>query len=110
MLTIRFQRTGRKNDPSFRIVVGEHARHPKSEKHLASLGSYHPKTKDSIIDAEAVKHWLSKGAQASGTVHNLFVTKGIIDGKKVNVRSTRKAPPTEVAVEVASQPETPAVQ
>lgn len=95
MLTIRFQRTGRKNDPSFRIVVGEHARHPKSEKHLVSVGSYHPKTKNSIIDTDAVKLWISKGAQPSGTVNNLLVAKGIIDGKKTNVRGTKVAPKKE---------------
>lgn len=109
MLTIRFQRTGRKNDPSFRIVVGEHARHPKSEKHLASLGSYHPKTKASVIDAEAVTHWLSVGARASGTVHNLLVSKGIIDGTKVNVRGAKvEAVPAETP-SASEVPETPVV-
>jgi small subunit ribosomal protein S16 len=107
MLTIRFQRTGRKNAPSFRIIVGEHARHPKSEKHLVTVGSYHPKTKDSIIDADAVKHWLSKGAQPSGTVRNLLVTKGIIDGVKVNVRGA-KVPPPPAATEGHGAPQTEA--
>jgi small subunit ribosomal protein S16 len=85
MLTIRFQRTGRKNDPSFRIVVGEKIYSPKSGKHLMHLGSYNPKTKATVIDAEAVKEWMGKGAQLSGNVHNLFVTKGVIQGKKINV-------------------------
>ncbi|MEK9176917.1 MAG: 30S ribosomal protein S16, partial [Patescibacteria group bacterium] len=53
------------------------------------VGSYNPKTKHTIIDAEAVKGWLSKGAKASGTVHNLLVTKGVIEGKKVNVLQKR---------------------
>jgi len=85
MLMIRLQRTGRKNDPSFRIVVGEKIYSPKSGKHLMHLGSYNPKTKATVIDAEAVKEWMSKGAQLSGTVNNLFITKGVIQGKKVNV-------------------------
>jgi len=85
MLKIRFQRTGRKNDPSFRIVVGEHTKHPKSGSHAETVGSYHPKTKEAIIDAEAIKGWIAKGAQASGTVHNLLISKGIIEGKKINV-------------------------
>lgn len=85
MLKIRFQRTGRKNDPSFRIVVLEHTSSPKAGKNVEQVGSYHPKTKHTVIDAEAVKKWLSHGAKASGTVHNLLISKGIIEGKKVNV-------------------------
>jgi len=85
MLKIRFQRTGRKNDPSFRIVVGEHTKHPKSGSHAETLGSYHPKTKETIINAEAAKSWIAKGAQLSGTINNLFISKGIIEGKKINV-------------------------
>ena len=85
MLAIRFQRTGRTNDPAFRIVVSEKARSPKGGKPLAVVGSYNPKTKHTIIDAEAATHWISKGAQLSGTVNNLFITKGVIEGKKVNV-------------------------
>lgn len=85
MLKIRFQRTGRRNDPAFRIVVGEHTRHPKSGSHAEILGSYHPKTKDFTVDEESVKSWMEKGAKPSPTVHNLFVSKGIIEGEKINV-------------------------
>jgi small subunit ribosomal protein S16 len=89
MLAIRFQRTGRKNDPSFRIIVSEKARSPKAGNPLEVVGSYNPKTKHTIIDDAAVKGWLAKGAKASGTVHNLLVTKGVITGKKVNVLQKR---------------------
>lgn len=85
MLKIRFQRTGRRNDPSFRVVVGEHQKHPKSGKQVQIVGSYHPKTKETKLDEEAIKGWIEKGAQTSGTVHNLLVSKGIIEGEKVNV-------------------------
>jgi small subunit ribosomal protein S16 len=98
MLTIRFQRTGRKNDPAFRIVVSEKARHPLAGNPLDVVGSHHPKTKHTIIDADKVKHWISKGAQASGTVNNLLVSKGVLQGKKVNVRNTKVAPKTEEEV------------
>jgi small subunit ribosomal protein S16 len=112
MLTIRFQRAGRKNDPSFRIVVLEKARSPKAGNPLEVVGSYHPKTKHTVINAEKIKHWMSKGAQVSGTLNNLLVTKGIIQGKKVNVlgkktpiKKAEEAKP-EVKAEVAV--ETPA--
>ena len=109
MLTIRFQRKGRKNDPSFRIVVLEKARSPKAGNPLEVLGSYHPKTKDTIINADKVKHWMGKGAQVSGTVHNLLITKGVIQGKKVNVLQ-KKHPPKKEGEEakVAAAPAAPA--
>lgn len=92
MLAIRLKRTGRTNDPSFKIVVGEKIYSPKSGKHFAYLGSYNPKTKAATIDADAAKEWIKKGAQLSDTVHNLFLSKGIISGKKINVLPAFKAP------------------
>lgn len=99
MLKIRFQRTGRTNDPSFKIVVGEKTKHPQSGRQAAILGSYHPKTKHASLDAEAIKGWIKKGAQASGTVHNFLIAKGIIEGKKVNVRNQKVAPKAEAGTE-----------
>lgn len=112
MLVIRMQRTGRTNAASFRLVVGEKIFSPKSGKHLAQVGSYNPKTKHTIIDEVAVKHWLKMGAQMSGTVNNLFINKGIIQGKKVNVlpkktvtKVAEPAPQAVAPVEVAEVPE-----
>ncbi len=92
MLKIRLKRTGRTNDPSFKIVVGEASFSLKSGKHLAYLGSYNPRTKHTVIDADQVKEWIAKGAQLSDTVHNLFLGKGIIEGKKRNVLPAYKQP------------------
>jgi small subunit ribosomal protein S16 len=105
MLMIRLKRTGRTNDPSFKIVVGEKIYSPKSGKHLAYLGSYNPKTKATVIDADAVKNWISKGAQMSGTVNNLFINKGIIQGKKVNVLPKKTVPKKEEVAEAPKAPE-----
>lgn len=104
MLKIRMQRTGRKNEPQFRIVVGEHTIGPKSGKFLEKLGSLNPKTKEKTLNVERVKHWLEKGAQPSDTMHNLLIEMGIIKGKKVNV-----LPKKTVAKKVEEIPaETPA--
>lgn len=99
MLAIRFQRRGRKNDPSFRIIVSEKARSPKAGNPLEILGSYDPITKATVIDGERVKHWISKGAELSGTVNNLLITKGIIEGKKVNVLRKRNIQKEEAKTE-----------
>ncbi len=109
MLMIRMQRTGRRNDPSFRIVVGEKTFSPKSGKHLAYLGSYNPKAKTLIVDAEKAKALIANGAQLSGTIHNLFISKGIITGKKINVLPKKTVAKPEVAeapAEAAPAPET----
>ncbi len=84
MLMIRFQRTGRRNDPSFRIVVTEKRSKPKSGG-VEVLGSYHPKTKVTVLKNERIIYWMGKGAKISATVHNLLISKGVIQGSKVSV-------------------------
>ena len=92
MLKIRLQRTGRTNDPSYRVVVTEHTNSPKSGRAVEKLGSYNPKSKVRVLDAERIKYWLSKGAKASGTMHNMLISAGIISGKKVNVLPKKTVP------------------
>lgn len=82
---IRFQRTGRRNDPAFRIVVLEKERAAKAGNVVELLGTYNPKSKVATINGERVKEWLAKGAQATDSVHNLLIDKGVLSGKKVNV-------------------------
>lgn len=81
MLVIRFQRVGRKNDPAYRIVVGERRSKPHSTG-IEILGSYHPKTKITALKPERILYWISKGAKTSATVHNLLISKEILKGAK----------------------------
>ena len=110
MLKIRLQRTGRTNAPSYRVVVTEHTNGPKSGRANEVLGSYNPKTKERVLNEDRIKHWLSKGAQASGTMHNMLISAGIISGKKVNVLPKKTVPKKEEPVAEAPAPaaETPA--
>jgi len=89
MLMIRFQRIGRTNDPAFRIVVLEKERAAKAGNIVELLGTYNPRSKALTLNEEQVKHWISKGAQPTGSIHNLLVNKGVIQGKKVNVLPKR---------------------
>ena len=84
MLVIRFQRVGRKNDPAYRMVVGERRSKPQSGG-MEVLGSYHPKTKVTALKNERILYWMSKGAQVSDTAYNMLVAKGVIRGKKRSV-------------------------
>jgi small subunit ribosomal protein S16 len=104
MLTIRLIRTGKKNAPSFRIVLVEKTAPPKSGKFLEILGNYNPRLpakggstsggKEINLKPERIKYWLSQGVQTSETVHNLLVREGIIKGpkikKKIRVGKKRK--------------------
>lgn len=83
MLTIRLQRIGKKNAPTYRLVVAEKGRDTQG-RNLEILGTFNPRTKANgfIPNTDRIKYWLSKGAQASPTLHNLFLQAGIISGEK----------------------------
>ena len=105
MLKIRLQRTGRKHETTFRLVVTDSKNSTKSGKLLETVGSYDPRRDETtVIDAERVKYWISVGAGLTGTVNNLLISKKIIEGKKVNVLPKKTAPKKEeVAPETAAK-------
>lgn len=82
MLKIRLQKIGKKNDPSYRIALVEHTTSPHG-KYIELLGTYNPKLKQKQFKKERIEYWLTKGAQASPTVHNLMINEKIINGEKV---------------------------
>ncbi|MEK7161598.1 MAG: 30S ribosomal protein S16 [Patescibacteria group bacterium] len=96
MLTIRLQRTGKKNHADFRIVLAEKEA-PVQKKFTEILGSYNPRKKTFQVKEERVKYWLGQRIELSETVHNLFVTKGLVDAKKVKAFSIPKKPVAPVA-------------
>jgi small subunit ribosomal protein S16 len=108
MLSIRLQRVGRKHEPVFRVVLTDSKNGPKSGKVHEVLGSYDSRRGDkSVVDADRVKYWMSKGAKLSDTMHNLLVDKKIISGKKVNVLP-RKSPIKKEGAEPAPASAAPA--
>ncbi|MCA9361895.1 30S ribosomal protein S16 [Candidatus Kaiserbacteria bacterium] len=103
MLMMRLQRVGRRNDPSYRIVVTDKRTGPKSDKHVDRLGSYNPKMNQVQLDADKAKEWLNKGVQPSDTVHNLLVSQKVIDGKKINVLPKKSPIIDEEAIKRAEE-------
>lgn len=91
MLKMRLQRIGRKNQPSFRVVVTDSRNAAKRGKNIDLLGSYEPKSGAFKIDTAKAKEWIAKGVQVSDTMHNFLVTEKVIEGKKKNVLS-KKSP------------------
>lgn len=106
MLMVRLQRVGKKHEPLFRLVLTEAKNAPRSGKFLEILGSYDPRNAEKTgLKTERIKYWIASGAKLSDTVHNLFVEKKVIAGKKKNVlpkkTSIKKPEEPKVAEEVA---------
>ena len=99
MITIRLQRRGRKNDPSFRVVVVDSKKKPKTGNYLEMVGSHDPRADRTALDGERIVHWMQNGAQVSDTVHNLLVSHKIIDAKKINILPAFKVVSTPSAVD-----------
>lgn len=76
MLKIRLTRTGKKNDPRFRIVVAEHTK-PIKGKFVQIVGHYDPIHKDLVIKKEEIISWLDKGAKPTNRVSILLTKEGV---------------------------------
>lgn len=98
MLTIRLQRTGKKNQADFRIVLAEKEA-PVNKKFTEVLGSYNPRKKFFQVKEDRVKYWIGQHIEMSPTVHNLFVTKNLLQEKKVKAFNTPKKPVEPVVAE-----------
>ncbi len=92
MLKIRLQRVGKKNEPSFRLILVESKRAAKGGHAKEILGFHNFRKDGTIIKGDRVLYWISKGVQVSDTAHNLLVSNKIIDGKSKNVLP-KKTPP-----------------
>lgn len=84
MLTIRFQRVGKRGQPSYRLVVAER-RSKVGAPPTEDLGAYNPFTKEASLKAERVNYWIGVGAQPTVTVHNLLVKSGVVTAPKRRV-------------------------
>ncbi|MHB8860365.1 MAG: 30S ribosomal protein S16 [Minisyncoccota bacterium] len=98
MLMIRFQRIGRTNDPAFRIAVLEKERAAKAGNVVELLGTYNPRSKALTLNEAHVKEWIAKGAQPTDSIKNLLISKGVIEGKKVNALPKKTPQKNEAAI------------
>ncbi len=90
MLVIRFFRTGKKNQPSFKIVVTDKRESSTTGRSVEEVGFWNPLTKEKVLRQERIKYWLSVGAKPSPTVFNLLVSEKIVEGKKIDVHKKTK--------------------
>jgi small subunit ribosomal protein S16 len=83
MLVIRFFRVGKKNQPSFKIVVADKRNPTRAGRFTEEVGFWNPTTKEKVLKTERIKYWISVGAKPSPTVFNLLISEKIIEGKKI---------------------------
>jgi small subunit ribosomal protein S16 len=78
MVKIRMARGGRKHRPVYTIVA-TNSRSPRDGQFLEKLGQYDPKSTETLkrVNVEAIKTWISKGAQLSDTVRSLLKNNNI---------------------------------
>jgi small subunit ribosomal protein S16 len=75
---IRLRRVGRKNQPSYRIVVAD-SESPRDGRFIAMLGHYFPRAKKAQqfeVDVERARQWLARGATPSETVASILKRAG----------------------------------
>ncbi len=91
MLRIRFTRTGKKKQPSYRIVVAEHSKAVKRQ-YIEILGHYSPSRnpKEVTLKEDRIKYWISVGAKPSDSVASLLKKEGYKDMEKYIVISREK--------------------
>ncbi len=105
MLVIRLRRIGKKNKPSYRIVVAEHS-FPIDGRFVADLGFYNPHTKTAGIDKDKAVEWMKKGAKPSNTIAKVLekekVKHNSVVIEKKNKKPKSKSEPKEAAPAAAA--------
>jgi small subunit ribosomal protein S16 len=80
MVRIRLRRVGGKGQPSYRIVAADKEA-PRDGRFLEILGFYNPRTQPATIQLkeDLIYNWLSKGAQPSESVVQVFNSIGLLE-------------------------------
>ena len=77
VLIIRLSRTGKKKQPTYRIVVAEKSA-PIQGRFQEVVGYYNPgENKKLVYDMPRIEHWIKNGAKPSDTVAGLLKAKGV---------------------------------
>lgn len=102
MLVIRLFRVGKKNQPSFKLVVTNKTSPPRGGRFVEEVGFYNPLIKERAFKKERILYWLSVGAKPSATLYNLLVSEKILAGKKIpKHKESKKKPASADSASVA---------
>ena len=78
MIKLRLKRFGKKREASFRLVA-TNSTSRRDGRPLQELGFYNPRTKETRLDAEAIRVRLNQGAQPTDSVRTLLEKGGLIE-------------------------------
>lgn len=94
MVRIRLRRTGKKKQPSYRVVVAD-SESPRDGRFIENIGFYDPRTEPITfeIQEDRALYWLSQGAQPSDAVTRLLRKLGIL----AKFEATKGGQPLDVA-------------
>ncbi|KAJ8755455.1 hypothetical protein K2173_019253 [Erythroxylum novogranatense] len=121
---IRFARLGCKHRPFYRIIVTD-SQAPRDGKHIQVVGFYDPLSgtvtslhipsfcyvagKDGNkymgLKYDAVKHWLSVGAQPTDAVRRILLKAGLISPPSMVVVKDKGGPSNSGLVDAIADPE-----
>ena len=85
MLKIRLKRLGAKKNPTYRIIV-INSTTKREGKPIQELGHYNPKTKVMLLDKNAARDGVKKGAQPTETV--AYLIKNCNDDGTLNYKKS----------------------
>ena len=80
MLKLRLKRSGRKKQPSYRLVVMENTTR-RDGRPIEQVGYYNTITKQAYFDVVKVTKWLNYGVKPTQTVINLLKKAKILEDK-----------------------------
>lgn len=108
MLVVRLQRTGRRNVPTYRLVVAE-KRSAAKGKAMEFVGHYLPAQNPPVFqfDKERISHWMKMGAIPSDTLARLLKKEGVQGMERYMKRYSKqksKSAPKEPQAPQASAP------
>ena len=78
MLKLRLKRTGRKQYPTYRIVVMENTTR-RDGRPIEEVGHYNSITKEFKFESEKIIKWLNYGVKPTQTVFNLLKKAELIE-------------------------------
>jgi small subunit ribosomal protein S16 len=96
-LKIRLARRGNTHRPFYHIVVAD-ARAPRDGEYIEKLGFYNPLAKEGtqeqrlVLDTEAAKAWVAKGAQPTDRVAKFLGQLGAAAMPKITTKPIQSAP------------------
>ena len=87
---LRLRRTGRKKQPTYRIVVAD-SQSPRDGKFIEIVGQYAPRSGEQALNLknDRVNYWLDNGAQPTDTVRSLLRKAGVLKARH-EARLSRK--------------------